>query len=517
MKTIFTKIWDWIKRHKIISAIVAIVVVLIVISIVRKANTPASVVTDTVVRRELKRTVLATGDVTSTTNLNLSFASSGTVSSVKVKVGDVVKQGQILATLSNESQVGAVTQAQGAVASAQAALDKINEGATSQDVAISQVALKNAQINLQTVTNQQNQLVANAYSALLNAGLTVETFGSSTTPALTPLLSGTYVGTQEGQYFINTHGGSGAYFSFSGLENGSGTTDKTTSVPLGTYGLNLTFPVGFTNQLDVKWVINIPNTKSGAYLSALNAYNAALETQKNALASAQAGIDAAQADLALKQAAARPSDVAAAQANVLSAQGQLQSAQAAYDNTIIRAPADGTITSVDIKIGELATAQKEVLILQNVSDLYLEANINEADIARVVLNQPVAVTFDALGPNQTFTAKVSEIDPAGTVISGVVNYKIEAQLQGDTSQIKPGMTANMTIVTDDKPNVLVVPTRAILDGANGKVVRVITNTKKNTYVQDPVTVGLEGDDGTEITSGLTEGQTIVVLDNSTNK
>ena len=505
-------------RHKTWSAIIAIVVVLIVVMIVRKANTPANVVTDTVVRRELKRTVLATGDVTSTTDLNLSFASSGTVETVNVKVGDVVHKGDVLATLTNESQAGAVTQAQGQVDNAQAALAKLQEGATTEDVAVSQTALKNAQVNLQSVTSEQNQLVANAYSALLNAGLEVDVAGDSTnTPALVPALSGTYLGTQEGEYDITTHGGTGAYFSFSGLETGSGAADKTTAVPLGTLGLNLTFPTGFSNQVDNNWVIHIPNKKSPAYLAALNAYNAALQTQSNALATAQASIDAAQADLDLKQAAARPADIAAAQASVLSAQGQLQTAQAAYDDTIVRAPADGTITSVDTKVGELATAQQEVFILQNVSDLYLEADINEADISRVALGQPVSVTFDALGPTQTFTAQVSEIDPAGTVISGVVNYKIEAQVQGDTSAIKPGMTANMTIVTDDKPNVLVVPTRAILDSANGTVVRVITNAKRNTYTSVPVTVGLEGDDGTEITSGLTEGQTIVVLDNSTNK
>jgi multidrug efflux pump subunit AcrA (membrane-fusion protein) len=77
------------------------------------------------------------------------------------------------------------------------------------------------------------------------------------------------------------------------------------------------------------------------------------------------------------------------------------------------------------------------------------------------------------------------------------------------------MTANMTIVVADKKNVLVVPTRAIIDGKQGKVVRVITDAKKKTFTETPVTLGIEGDDGTEVMSGLSEGQSIVVLTTAT--
>ena len=233
--------------------------------------------------------------------------------------------------------------------------------------------------------------------------------------------------------------------------------------------------------------------------------------------SAQAVVDARTADLNLKKAAARSSDIDAAEANVLSAQGNLQSAQAAYNNTIIRSPADGTVTSVDVKVGELAAAQKEVMILQDVSKLYLEANINEADVASIAIGQPVEVTYDALGPDKKYTATISHIDPASTLVSGVVNYKIKAEIIGDTTSIRPGMTANMTIVVANHPGVLVIPSRAILDGETGKMVRVVTDAKKGTYSETPVTAGIQGDDGTEILGGLSEGQTIVVLSNTQTK
>lgn len=512
--TFFQTVWQWIKDHKKTSIGIAAVLVIVLLIAFSRGNKPATIVTDTVARRDLRSTVLATGTVTSTTDLNLSFASSGVVSSISVKVGDKVVKGQTLATLSNQSQLGAVTQAQGSLKSAQAALDKLLQGARNEEIIVAETALKSAQVDLENTKRTQETLVANAKRALMNAGLEV-TSTRNITPLYEPVLSGTYLGSQEGTYSIVTHGGTGAYFSFSGLETGTGPATNITPVPLGKLGLYLTFPQGFTTLGDEYWTVTIPNIESSSYLSALNAYNAAVNTQTSAVAAAQAAVDARAADLSLKKASARSADVTAAEANVLSAQGALQSAQAAYNDTVIRAPADGTITSVDVKVGELTTAQKEVMVLQDVSHIYLEANINEADISQVQIGQPVEVTFDAFGPEQKYQASISHIDPASTVVSGVVNYKIQAEIGGDLALIRPGMTANMTIVVADKKSVLVVPTRAIIDGKQGKVVRVITDAKKKTFTETPVTLGIEGDDGTEVMSGLSEGQSIVVLTTAT--
>ncbi len=511
--------WGWIKDHKKTSIAIAVVVVLVLFVLLRKGTAPVSLVTDTVTRRDLRSTVLATGTVTSTTDLNLSFASSGIVSSIRVKVGDKVTKGQILATLSNQSQLGAVTQARGALKSAQASLNKLIQGATNEEIAVAQTALSSAQTDLQNTKNQQAILVENARRAVLNAGLSIKpasTVGTSA-PQYTPVLSGTYTGTDTGNYFITTRGGSAAFFSTTGLETATGPTNLTTAVPLGTRGLFITFPANFASMGDFEWVVRIPNTESSTYLTAENAYSAALSTQASAIASAQSVVDARQAELNLKKAAARSTDIDAAEASVLSAQGNLETAQAAYNNTIIYAPADGTITSIDVKVGELAVAQKEVMILQDVSNLYLEANINEADISNVVIGQPVEITFDAFGPDVKYMAAISHIDPASTIVSGVVNYKIKAEITGDVATVRPGMTANMTIVVHDKKQVLVVPTRSILDGAAGKIVRVVTDQKKGTFTETPVTLGVQGDDGTEILSGLSEGQSIVVLSSTPTK
>ena len=188
----------------------------------------------------------------------------------------------------------------------------------------------------------------------------------------------------------------------------------------------------------------------------------------------------------------------------------MQAASAALENTIIRAPADGTITLVDVRVGELAAALKESIVLQDVGNLHVEANISEANIASVKQDQTIDITFDSLGPDRVFKGQVQTVNPASTLVSGVVNYKITVSLD-KLDEIKPGMTANLTILTGEKQQVLAVPQRAVIQNGH-KTVRVITDTKKKTYKETEVTTGMEADGGlVEVLSGLREGEEVVTF------
>ncbi len=202
-----------------------------------------------------------------------------------------------------------------------------------------------------------------------------------------------------------------------------------------------------------------------------------------------------------------------AKADILSAQGDLEKARADVENTVVRAPASGTITRVDIKLGELAQAQKEVMVLQDITNLYIEANINEANIAIVKVGQPVSITYDALGPDRIFAGEVFSIDPSSDTEDGIVNYKIKVSLKDKDTIIRPGMNANITITAFRKDNVLVVPLTAIHTKNGNSYVKVITDGKHKTYNEVPVTVGAKGDGNlVEIQTGVTEGESIIVID-----
>jgi RND family efflux transporter MFP subunit len=505
-----------IKRNRYIFFGVLAVILIVLFSLKGNALTPENTVTEKVVKEDARATVLPTGQVTSVTDLELSFKASDTVRAVNVAVGGKVKKGQVLATLNNGDELGALTQAQGSYRAAQAAYQRTVEGATTEEEALAEVNLKNATRDLENTRNQQAILVANAKRTLYSGGL-VATSGTSTSGGYVggtaPTISGTYRG-EEDVYTITVYGtGDGSYFTVvtdKGADSGSMTVNTSAPVALGTKGLYIQFPTGFSNT---NWKIKIPNTESSTYTTNYNAYQSALENERSAIASAQSVVDTRQAELNLKKAAARPADLDARQADILSAQGRLQTAQAAYENTVLRAPADGTITRVDVKVGEQAQPQQVVMVLQDVSNLYLEANVNEANIGSIALGQPVEFTLDAFSKDRIFRGSVVHIDPGATENNGIVNYKIKAALTDTDPAIKPGMNADMTVITYESKDVLAIPKVAITEKDGISKVRVVHGTKKYTVEEKVVTVG-HAVDGNKviITEGLVDGDLILVSD-----
>lgn len=482
------------KRYWISILVVLIIVVPIILNY---GNNSKNVTTDIAKKVDLKETVLATGQVVSNTDINLSFNTNGVVKSVNVKVGEKVKQGQTLAALEGASEYASLTSARGVLAAARARYKKILEGASSEEVRLSEILLEQTKLT-------QNVSVKSAYEKLLNS--TPEAVPEDESDNYTaPTISGTYSLGKEGRIYLKMYySAGGVSYTLSGLTSGTGLASSVTPQPIGNSGLYITFPTDINSNMTT-WVIDIPNKKAANYLTNYSAY-------ENAVAQASAAIDQKQAELDIKKAKARQSDIDLANADIISAEGQVRQAEVRYNDTMIKSPADGTITSVDVKVGELAQAQKESFVLQDVSNIYLEANINEANINSLSVGMPVDITFDAFGTDKIFRGNITKIDPSSTIISGVVNYKITTSVE-QSAELRPGMTANMTINVKEKKNVLVAPSRAILISDNGdKTIRLITNTKKKKYREVLVKTGMEGDSGMiEITSGLKEGDEYVVL------
>jgi len=444
-------------------------------------------------------------------DVSLAFPKSGRISNVDVNTGDIVHKGQILAEIASIDAEGAVSQATGALEVAKANYEKILNGATGADIDVLKVAVSRAENNLEKTKSTQDTLVQNAYYNLLNS--TSEAVpADGTSDYVAPTISGSYSLGKEGAINLESYySTNGTSFKVTGLTSGSGTSNSIISQPIGDSGLYIKFP-STTNISVTNWVINIPNKKASNYLANYNAYQAAVKTQESALSDASSLIDQRTAELSLKTAAARGSDIDLAKADVVSAEGQLQGAQSKYDDTIIKSPANGTITRIDIKIGELASALNEVMVIQDISNIYIETNINEANITSLSVGMPVDINFDAFGPDQVFKGAITKIDPASTLVSGVVNYKVTASVE-KVDNLRPGMTANLTINAKEKKQVIAVQTRAIItDKTGAKTIRLVTNTKTKSYKEVGVTTGLEGDGGlVEVTSGLSLGDEFIVL------
>ena len=479
IKNYFLNIKNLSLKKKIIRLVVLLIIIFIFWNIVKpKRINPDLITIVPVETKDLISTVKSSGSVTSVTDLNLSFKTSDLVQSVNVKVGDRVYKGQVLATLKNGNELGSVTQARAALASAKASLAKTIEGTSTEEIRVAEVALESA----------RTYLYSNSLQAISN---------SSSSSSTAPTVSGTYTGSSENEYTLSTYGtGAGVYISFTSTSGETGSFALTANSPtkLGSYGLFVTFPTSSFSSNE-SWIIKVPNTASSSYSSNLNAFNNA------------------KANLDLKKSAVKSVDVDLKQAEVMRAEGQLQSALGIYENTIIRAPSNGTITKMELKVGELAKALETVIVVQDVGNLYVESNINESNITEVAIGQKVDLTIDAYGPNEYFTGVVTQVEPGATITDGIVNYKIKVSLDKSDKKVKPGMNANLVITTGKKDAVLAIPNASVTKRDNQNYVLVITNEKKKSYKEVPVTTGIVGSGNlVEIVSGLNVGDKVALVE-----
>jgi HlyD family secretion protein len=493
LKSILKRVVLWWKKQSTrtkVASIGGFVVLLILVLSSGNKNTDATV--ETVKRQNLVRTVSASGTVVSATDLSLSFESSKVVDSVRVSVGSKVKRGDILATQKNASERASYQSARGVLLAAEARYAKVLDGSSNEEIAL-------AKIKLETTKKTQDGLVENARRKLYSDGLVAEPEGGSSA-LTTPTISGTYIGA-EGSYIITADTNTNKRVSYGRLEVGEAEVSTTMPQRLGTKGLTILFPTENISS-GSSWTVRIPNVNGTNYVSNLNSYQAALENRDAAVATAQAELD-------LKRATARQSEIDGALADIVSARGGLESAQAQLEKTILRAPSDGTITKVSVKVGEVPLSMKEAIVLQDVANLYLEADVNETGVPLLALGQPVTVTFDAFGPGKTYQASVSSIDPSATITDGIVNYRIKALLTG-ADDIRPGMTANMTVRAGEVQNVLALPSRAVEKRDGLYYVKLVTDERRMKTQERAITVGMRGDgDLLEITSGLAEGDKVV--------
>lgn len=180
------------------------------------------------------------------------------------------------------------------------------------------------------------------------------------------------------------------------------------------------------------------------------------------------------------------------------------------EKNILRSPLTGVVTKNEVKVGEIVSPGTPLLSIISAS-LQIEANVPEADIAKIHLKDQAELSLDAYGEDLVFLSLITTIDPAETIIDGVATYKtIFAFLKTDT-RIKSGMTANIDVVSEKKENVLFIPQRAIEISNREKFVRVETGKKEEPEEERKIETGLRASDGTiEVILGLSEGERVIL-------
>jgi RND family efflux transporter MFP subunit len=193
-----------------------------------------------------------------------------------------------------------------------------------------------------------------------------------------------------------------------------------------------------------------------------------------------------------------------AQAQVDQAQISLSQAQGNLSKADLVSPINGTVSTVSYNVGD--TPSGTAVVVADLSQIQVKVTIAEVDISKIKGGQTAQMTLDAL-PGKTYTATVASIAPVGTITQGVVNYSVTVKLTDSDGDVLPGMTANLAIEVDRRTNVLLAPLRAIKTQGNQKVATVLY---KGQQISTPVTTGLSNDTQVEITSGLQEGDEVVI-------
>jgi HlyD family secretion protein len=194
--------------------------------------------------------------------------------------------------------------------------------------------------------------------------------------------------------------------------------------------------------------------------------------------------------------------ILSAQQRVISANTTLENAEDALDGTTITAPIAGRILSVAGKVGTQVSSGSAFLTLADPNTMQITADFPEADADHLAVKQSAAVAL-ADQDGKTFKAVVSQVDPTGTSDGTLVRYGVQLSFVKSPADLLVGQSATVAVTTGAKTDVLRVPSSAVHNVAGS------TGTVLKNGAQVQVGIGLHGDQYTEITTGLSEGDQVV--------
>ncbi len=461
-------------RTLIIIALIAIgVAVLIRFRLnARAVNGGATVVQEmtTVDQGDILLTVSATGPIKARQNVSLAFLVTGKVTSINANEGDSVRQGQTIAMLDSQAYLDAIALAQQKVAAQQIALEKLTTKPRPEDLDVYQASLNVAKAKLKSaksgpskIQQQIDQLnIEKAKNQLWQTELDRDN-----------------VNKQKAD-----------------LEKNPRTAPQAASLPS-----------------DNKTNAGIAASDFQVQIAQANlAADQAKSGDPASIAAAEAQITSAQVALDNLLKGGNQDDVARTQAQLQAAQAALELAKANLAKATLLAPFDGILAKVNLHVGETPPAGPAAVVL-DASAFYVDVPVDEADVSRIAVGQPVTLTLDAL-PGVTVNGKVSRIADTSIKSGDVVTYTIHIDIDPAGHPLLSAMSATATITTDQIKNVVRVRNRFVrLDRTTNQA---FANVRQpdGTFKEVEITLGLRNDTYSEVKSGLAAGDVIAVLQNS---
>lgn len=205
---------------------------------------------------------------------------------------------------------------------------------------------------------------------------------------------------------------------------------------------------------------------------------------------------------------------AIAENNLARSQAALQVVEDKLSKTKIVAPFDCTILTRPVSVGQAVSGASgvnsgtEVLTIADLSELIINAHINQADVTRMAVNQKVQIEVEAV-PGLKLFGRLDRIAPQATIKNGIKGFATRIIVKNDeTTGIRPGMTANLTIPLQSADNVIAIPLAAVFTDQGSRFAYVSEGGK---FVRVPIQIGVSDYDFAEVTKGLAGGETVSLV------
>lgn len=542
-------------KHKIIASIVVVILIGGGYYYYRSSNavvaTPQYVI-GTVTKGTLVVAVSGTGQVSALNQIDLKPKASGDLIKLAVVNGQKVKKGDLIAQLDNRDILKTIRDAETSLASAKLALEKIQQPADELTILQSENSLTQAQEQKIQAEADLNKSYDDGFNNVANAFLDLP----SVITGLQDILTSSTLNSMQWNkdYWIDSAKnydekiiqlGNGAYQSyltarksydtnFDHYKSASRTSDQTTIDAL----INETYDTTKVMAGAVKDSINFLqyyqdilttrnqkiNSQTAAYMSNLNSYTSKTNSNllnlfsirdnilnnRSSIVSTDRTIAEKTASLAKIKAGTDPLDIKSQELSIQQRQNSLQDAREKLADYYVRAPFDGLIAELPVKVGDAVSSSTTIATLATTQRV-AEISLNEVDISKIKVGQKATINFDAL-TDFSVTGEVVEVATIGTTSQGVVSYAVKIGLDTQDEKIKDGMSVSVAIITDSKMDVLIVPNSAIKNDRTNSYVEILVSGQPSVKT---VKTGLNNDTLTEVSGDIKEGDEIITQTIST--
>lgn len=209
--------------------------------------------------------------------------------------------------------------------------------------------------------------------------------------------------------------------------------------------------------------------------------------------------------------------IAQAEAGVAQAKAAVERAEEELNNATIRSPIKGVVLSRDVEIGSpvssilnLGSAATLVMVLGDISQVYVKGKVDEADIGLVRLDQPARIKVETFKDKQ-FDGYVTQISPMGAEKDNVVSFEVRVSINNPGGELRANMTANAEVILEERKGALIIPESAITyDAERNPSVEVPAPASQTGRERKAIKVGVSNGTKTEVIDGLIENQQVIL-------